>query len=58
MTGKKIADKIIKVSRALPQNSSGAVESETKNIGLGREIPEKRYISSEKRQEIIYDLSL
>ena len=29
LTGKKIADKIIKVSRALPQNSSGAVESET-----------------------------
>ena len=35
----KVADKITKVWRTSPQNSSCTVESETENIGLDREIP-------------------
>ena len=42
-----------KVLKTSPQNSS-----ETKNIGLDREIPKERYISPEKRQQIIDDLRL
>ena len=34
LIGKKIADKITKVSRSLPENSIGTVESETGNIDL------------------------
>ena len=48
MIGNKIANKITKKS---PQNTSETVESETK-------IPNKRYISLEKRQQIIDELTL
>ena len=34
LIGKKIADKITKVSRSLPENSIGTVKSETGNIDL------------------------
>ena len=42
MVSNKIANKITKVSRTLPQNkrdSSETVKSETENIGTDREIP-------------------
>ena len=41
----KIADKITKVSRTSPQNSSETVTNEAENIGLDREILTERYIS-------------
>ena len=49
-----------KVPRKSPQNKSGRVEreSETENIGFDREIPEERYMSREKRQNVIDDLRL
>ena len=49
----KIADKIIKVSRTLPQNSLETVENE-----CDEEIPKEIYISLEERQKIINDLRL
>ena len=58
MIGHKISNKITKVSRNSPQNSSLTVEIETENIGFDREIPKERHISSEKRQRIIDDLRL
>ena len=39
LTDNKIPDKITKVWRSSPQNSSETVESETENIGFNREIP-------------------
>ena len=57
MIGNKIADKIAKVSRTSPQNSSKTVTNDAENIGSDREIPEERCISPEKRQKII-DLRL
>ena len=47
----KVAEKITKVSKTLPQNNLEIVESET-------EILKERYISPEKRQKIIDDLRL
>ena len=44
LIGNKIIDKITKVFRASPQNSSLTVESETENIGFDREVPKERYI--------------
>ena len=44
----KIADKIIKVPRSLPRNSTATVESETKNTGFDREIRKERYIYLQK----------
>ena len=45
LIGNKIADKITKVSRRSPQNSSEKVESETVNIRFDKEIPDtERYI--------------
>ena len=35
----KIVDKILKVSRTWPQNTSEVVTNETENIGLDRDIP-------------------
>ena len=58
MIGNKIADKITKVSRSSLQDSSETVKSETENIGIGRVIPKKRYISPKKRQTIIDNLRL
>ena len=51
MVGNKIANKITEASRTSPQSSS-------ENIGLDREIPEKIYISSERREKIIGNLNL
>ena len=48
--GNKIAHKITKASRGLPQNSSETIESETEKIGFHREIPKERYKSQEKRE--------
>ena len=42
LIGNKYADKTVKVSRHLPQNESGTVESETENTGFDREIPNER----------------
>ena len=52
-------NKITKVSRSLPQNSSETVEITTEDTGFGRVIQKERYISPEKkRQQIIKDLRL
>ena len=59
LIGNKIADKITKVSRRSPQNSSEKVESETVNIRFDKEIPKEIYIyiyiyiSSDKRQNLL-----
>ena len=49
-----------KVPRKSPQNKSGRVEreSETENIGFDREVPEERYMSREKKHNVIDDLRL
>ena len=49
----KIADKITKISRNSQQNNSEAVTNKN-----DKKIPEERYISQKKRQEIIDDLRL
>ena len=57
MVGNKIADKITKVSRKVSsQNSPGIVTNETENNGIDREIPNERYISSEKKYQKIINL--
>ena len=48
-TGNNIAEKIAKVSRSLPQNSSETIENETKSTGSDIEMPKERYISPKKR---------
>ena len=45
---------ITKVSKSSPQNNLEIVGSEAEN----KEIPKERYISSEKRQQVIDDLRL
>ena len=50
-TGDLILNKINKITKTLPQNSSETVESET-------EISKERYISTKKRKQIIDDLRL
>ena len=47
----KIANRITKVSRGLPQNNSEKVTNEH-----DKEIPKERYISPEEKQKIIDDL--
>ena len=54
LTDNAIADKITKFSRSSPQSSSGAVESEAKNIGFDREIPKEIFIFPEKRQQVMF----
>ena len=54
--GNKIADKITKASRRLPQNSPEVVKNKTKYLGFDKEIPKERYISPGKRQRIIDSL--
>ena len=49
LIGNKIVDKVTKVSRTSPQNSSETVTNETENIRLDRDIPKERYMSPEKR---------
>ena len=51
MISNKIANRITKVSRVLPQNNSEKVTNEH-----DKEIPKERYISPEEKQEIIDDL--
>ena len=51
LIGKKITNKITKVLRNSPQNTSETVGSET-------EIPKERSISQKKRQKIVNDLRL
>ena len=50
LTGEKIADKIIKIFKTIPQNNSETVENETENTRLDRKIP-KRKICISKRQK-------
>ena len=57
LVGKKIADKITKVSKSSPQNSLETVESETENTRSDIKIPTERYISP-KKKTIINDLRL
>ena len=49
----KIGNKITKVSKNSQQNNSEVVTNENE-----KEIPKERYISPEKRQEIIDELRL
>ena len=57
MIDNKIANKIAKdffrIFRNSPQNNSETVTNEDENTELDRKIPRKRYISPEKRQQII-----
>ena len=57
MIDNKIANKITKdffrIFRNSPQNNSETVINEDENTELDRKIPRKRYISPEKRQQII-----
>ena len=55
MIGSKIADKITKVSRTSPYNSSGTFTNKAENIGHDRVISKERYISPEERQQVIND---
>ena len=48
LIGNRIADKITKVSRASPQNSSETVTNEEENIEHEREISNEREISKER----------
>ena len=54
----KIADRTTKDTKTLPHHNSEIVTNEEENIVLEREIPRERYISPEKRQQIINDLRL
>ena len=54
----KIADKITKVSRTSPQNSSKSLKNETENIGIDREIPKEKHVSPYIRQKFIDDLRI
>ena len=58
LIGNKIANKITKASRTLPQNNSETVTNEDENTGLHRKIPKERYISPEKNQKINDNLKL
>ena len=51
--GKKIADRITKVAKPLPQNNSETITNEQ-----DKEIPKESYVSPEERQGIIDDLRL
>ena len=50
--------KITKVSTASTENNLKTVETGTENTWFERKIPNERYISPEKRQQIIKDLRL
>ena len=45
----KIADKVTKVWKTLPQINSETVANEAENIWIDREIPKERYIYLQKR---------
>ena len=50
LVGNKISDKITWVLKCSLQSSSEAIERETENISLDREIPKQRHISPQKRR--------
>ena len=54
LIGNIITDRITKVSKASPQNSS-EIKIKSEN---DKEIPKERYVSAEERQKIIDDLGL
>ena len=56
LIGNKIADRITKVSKLLPQNNSEIFRNKEKNIGLDKEIRRERHISTEKWQQFFNDL--
>ena len=58
LIGNKVADKITKIAGSSTQNYLETVEGETENIVFDRGIPKERYISPEKRQQIIDKLGL
>ena len=58
LIGNKIAHKITEVSTTSPQNNSQTVTNGTENIAHDKGIPKERYISPQKRQNIIDDLRL
>ena len=49
----KVADRITKVSKTLPQNNPETITNED-----DKETPKEKYISPEERQEIIDELRL
>ena len=49
----KTANKITKVLRASPHNSSETVTNKTENIEHDKEIPEERNISPEKDRKLL-----
>ena len=49
----KIADKVTKVWKTLPQINSETVANEAENIWIDREIPKERYIFPKKRLRLI-----
>ena len=53
LIGKKIADKMTKVSKTFPQNNSKTINNEH-----DKEIPKERYISPDESQEIIDEFRL
>ena len=53
LIGSKIADRITKVSRSSPQNTSETIANEH-----DKEMPKERYSSSEGRHKVIDDLRL
>ena len=48
LIGKKVLDKITKISITSPQNSSKTEENKTKNTWFDKEILKERYISLEE----------
>ena len=53
MTGNKIANQITKIAKNSKQNISETVTNDHH-----KEIPEERYVSSKKKQQIIDELKL
>ena len=54
LIGNKIADKITSVSK----KSAKALQNNETEVGVERATPKKRYISPEKRQQIINEMRL
>ena len=53
LIGNKIADKVSKVSKTLPQNNSETITNEH-----DKELLKERYISPEEREEIVHEVRL
>ena len=58
LIGKKIADKVPKVSKTSSQSKSQVLRNKTENMEPDKEIPKERYVTPEKRQKIIDNLKL